>query len=133
MIRTNAAAAFGLACLALTAACSAQSAPSPSKITTPYGIKADDVTREAATVVLVTTKAAVISGDCTKVTPASLDGMIAKGIAAQLPAGVTLYTTPYEPITLDSQPAVITDDGYAGKLCTQHAFSMEASPAPHNS
>jgi hypothetical protein len=50
--------------------------------------------------------------------------MVAKGLAARIPANVTVYTTPYDPITLDSLPDVVTDDGYGGRLCTPHSFTI---------
>lgn len=122
--------ALGLTALTLAAGCTGQASPAPSKVTTPYGVKADDVVREAATVVLVTTREVVIAAKCPPAgDPASVDRLVAQGLAARLPANVTLYTTPYEPLTLDSLPDVVTDDGYSGKLCTPHAFSL-GSPAP---
>jgi ABC-type Fe3+-hydroxamate transport system substrate-binding protein len=136
MIRSTAQALLGLAALALAAGCAGHPAPGPSKITTPYQVKVDDAVREAASIQLVTTRSVVLSEDCDKVTAAgsgALDRLVAAGVAARLPADVTVYATPYDPITLDSLPEVVTDDGYAGKLCTPHSFSMEASPAPQKS
>jgi hypothetical protein len=137
MIRFTLWATLGLAALALTCACAGRAAePSPSKVTSPYGAKADDVTREASTVVLVTTRDVVISVKCPAVDaadPAGVDRLVAQGIAARLPADVTLYTTPFDPLTLDSLPEVVTDDGFIGKLCTPHSFAIPPTPAPVNS
>jgi hypothetical protein len=119
MIRLIFRAALGLAAFTLTAACAGHPAPSPSKITTPYEGKVDDATREAASVQLVTTSEVVIAQDCAK---------LAAGTSARLPANVTVYTTPFEPLNLDSLPNIITDDGYAGKLCTPHSFTIVKQP-----
>jgi hypothetical protein len=131
MNRRILAAALGPALLAVAAGCAGHQAPGPSKVTTPYALKADDVSREASTVVLVTTREAVISPHCDRVAaagPGGLDELVAKGQAARLPANVTIYAAPFAPITLDSLPDVVTDDGYAGKLCTPHSFEMSKAP-----
>ncbi|HTA39861.1 MAG TPA: hypothetical protein VK760_12330 [Candidatus Acidoferrales bacterium] len=120
-------AASALASLALAAGCAGHPAPSPSKVTTVYKLKVDDAVRETASVQLVTTKEVLISADCAPMASgdaAAADRSIAGGMAARLPANVTLYTTPYDPVTVDSLPDVVTDDGYGGKLCTPHSFRI---------
>ena len=85
---------------------------------------------------LVTTKEVVISRNCDRIPggdPGSAGPLVARGLAAKLPANVTLYVTPYDPVTPDSLPDVVTDDGYAGKLCTPHSFSISPTPSPHAS
>ncbi len=127
MIRLTVPAAAALTLLALAAACAGHPAPSPSKVTTPYKLKVDDAVRETASIQLVTTRDVVIAADCRPLAggdSAAADGQVAKGLAARLPANVTVYTTPYDPITLDSLPDVVTDDGYGGKLCTPHSFTI---------
>jgi hypothetical protein len=119
MIRLTFRAALGLAALVSSIACAGHPAPSPSKITTAYQGKVDDATREAASVLLVTTSDIVIAQDCNKLAP---------GTSARLPANVTIYTTPFEPVTLDSLPDIVTDDGYGGKLCTPHSFTIVKQP-----
>ena len=55
----------------------------------------------------MTNREVVIAADCSSLSSADAAaeaGMIAKGLAARLPANVTVYTTPYDPITLDSLP-----------------------------
>lgn len=127
MIRLTLPAAAALTALTLAAACAGHPAPSPSKVTSAYGLKVDDAVRESASVQLLTTRDVVIAADCRLLTTSDssvADGLVAKGLAARLPANVTVYTTPYDPITLDSLPDVVTDDGYGGKLCTPHSFTI---------
>ena len=127
MNRLTLPAAVALTALALAAACAGRPAPSPSKVTTNYRLKVDDAVRESASVQLVTSRDVVIAADCSSLSSgdaAATEGMVAKGLAARLPANVTVYTTPYDPITLDSLPDVVTDDGYGGKLCTPHSFTI---------
>jgi hypothetical protein len=136
MIRTTLAFTLALGVPVLAAGCSSQPKPAASKVTTPYRGKADDVTREASTDVLVTTKPVVISQSCEQIPggdPVAAAPLVARGLAALLPANVTLYVTPYNPVTLDAQPDVVTDDGYAGKLCTPHSFTIAPTPAPSSS
>jgi len=111
---------------AALAACSGGGPPQPSHVTTAYRIKVDDAVREAASVELVTTKSVVISPNCELLgsgNEASVGRAIAEGLAARLPANVTIYTMPYVPLTTSAQIDVVTDDGYGGRLCTAHAFA----------
>jgi hypothetical protein len=127
MIRLSPPAALALTALALAAACAGHAPPSPSKVTTAYKLKVDDAVRESASVQLVTTRDVLIAADCSKLASGAgplVDLLVEKGLAARLPANVTIYTTPYDPITLDSLPDVVTDDGYGGKLCTPHSFTI---------
>ena len=127
MKRLSLPAAVALTALALAAACAGRPAPSPSKVTTNYRLKVDDAVRESASVQLVTTRDVVIAADCSSLSAGDASaeaGMVAKGLAARLPENVTVYTTPYDPITLDSLPDLVTDDGYGGKLCTPHSFTI---------
>jgi hypothetical protein len=126
MIRLTLPAAAALTALALAAGCAGHTAPSPSKVTA-YKLKVDDAVRETASVRLVTTREVLISADCGPLATgdaAAADRQIGSGLATRLPANVTLYTTPYDPVTLDSLPDVVTDDGYGGKLCTPHSFTI---------
>jgi hypothetical protein len=108
------------------AACGGQGKPQPSHAGPSYRVKVDDAVQEAASVELVTTREAVISVNCDEVAKAGdsgLGALIARGDAARLPANVTIYGMPSEQLTADALPYVVTDDGYAGKLCTPHAFA----------
>jgi hypothetical protein len=136
MIRFNLQAALSLAALALATACAGRQPPSPSKITSPYQGKVDDAVRESASVQLVTTRDVVIGQDCNKANASdsgALDRLVAAGTAARLPANVTIYAMPYDPITPDSLPEVVTDDGFGGRLCTPHSFSIPNPPSPQPS
>jgi hypothetical protein len=127
MIRLTLPAAAALTCLTLAAGCAGHRGPSPSKVTTNYRLKVDDAVRESASVQLLTTRDVVIAADCSSLATgdsAAAEAMVAKGLAARLPANVTVYTTPYDPITLDSLPDLVTDDGYGGRLCTPHSFTI---------
>jgi hypothetical protein len=126
MIRINLAAAAAPIALTLTVGCAGHAAPAPSKVTTAYELKVDDAVRETASVQLVTTKEVLIAADCAPLAGGeeAAGRAIADGLAARLPANVTLYTAPYTPVTLDSLPDVVTDDGYGGKLCTAHSFTI---------
>jgi hypothetical protein len=127
MIRLTPPAVLALTALTVAAACAGHAAPSPSKVSTSYGVKVDDAVRESASIQLVTTREVLIAPDCRPLATgdaAVADGLVAKGLAARLPANVTLYATPYDPITADSLPDVVTDDGYGGKLCTPHSFAI---------
>jgi hypothetical protein len=132
MIRFSFRAALGMAALALSTACAGHQAPGPSKITTPYQAKVDDAVRESASVVLVTTRDVVIGQDCNAANSpdaGALDRLVAAGTAARLPANVTIYAMPFDPITPDSLPEVVTDDGFGGRLCTPHSFSIPNPPS----
>ncbi|MGA8534393.1 MAG: hypothetical protein WB615_09835 [Candidatus Tumulicola sp.] len=119
--------------LLLGAGCSR--APSPSHVGTAYqGKLRDDILVEAATTVLVTSKDVVIALDCTPLRDAIANGdasrieqAVASGGATRLPAGVTIYTMPFSPANPGASPLVVTDDKYAGKLCTPNAYTIVKS------
>jgi len=103
-------------------ACSA--GPSPSHVTNGYrGKLSDDVLFEAATTVLVTKRDVVVALDC----GASDDRAVEAGLAVRLPAHVTLYTPPFSPENPPIAPTVVTDDKYAGKLCTPDSYDVVKS------
>ncbi|HTU83193.1 MAG TPA: hypothetical protein VMF61_13745 [Candidatus Acidoferrales bacterium] len=110
--------------LLLLAACA--NGPSPSHVAPGYrGKLPDDTMVEASTTELVTTAPVVIALDCRPLSgpgggldPAAVDRAVAAGAAARLPEGVTLYTPPYSAANSRAQPFVVTDDKYAGRLCT---------------
>jgi len=117
----------------LLVACSA--APGPSHVSGPYrGKLADDVLYEAATTVLVTKRDVVVALDCRLLGDVLADGdaglidrAVAAGIAVRLPAHVTLYTPPFSAANPAAQPTVVTDDKYAGKLCTPDSYAVVKS------
>jgi len=120
-----------LVLLALVAAgCSR--APSPSHVAGPYrGKLVDDTMVEASTTVLVTNREAVIAVDCRALAGAiaagdraAVDRAVDGGIAARLPAGVTLYTPPFSPQNSREAPFVVTDDKFGGTLCTPKAYDV---------
>jgi hypothetical protein len=119
--------------IAATAGCS--HAPSPSHIAGPYrGKLQDDTLVEAATTVLVTNRDVVIALDCAALSEALASGdtarierAVAGGTAARLPAGVTIYTPPFSLQNPGSTPLVVTDDKYAGRLCTPNAYDIVKS------
>jgi hypothetical protein len=113
--------AASLAALAL-GACSA--APSPSHVTNDYrGKLSDDILFEASTTVLVTRRDVVVALDCN----AADERAIARGLAVRLPAHVTLYTPPFSPANPATAPTVVTDDKYAGTLCTPDSYDVVKS------
>jgi hypothetical protein len=105
--------------LLVLAACSA--APSPSHVSGPYrGKLNDDVLFEAATTVLVTNRDVVMALDCAD----SGEAAIAAGRAVRLPARVTLYTPELGPDNPPNAPTVVTDDKFAGRLCTPDSYDV---------
>ncbi len=119
--------------IALTAGCS--HAPSPSHVGTAYrGKLQDDTLVEASTSVLVTTQDVVIALDCAPLRSAiansdaaAIDLAVAGGRAARLPAGVTVYSPPFSAANPRSAPVVVTDDKYAGRLCTPDGYDVVKS------
>lgn len=117
----------------LLAACSA--APGPSHVTGAYrGRLTDDVLYEAATTVLVTKRPVIVALDCgalgdtlSSASSGLVDRAIAAGIAVRLPAHVTLYTPPFSPERRPATPTVVTDDKYAGTLCTPDSYDVVKS------
>jgi hypothetical protein len=125
-------AAFTTAVLAVAAlaGCGHQP-PSESKVGDVYRYKVDDAVRESASIILVTTREAIIANDCAQVDaardPAALDKLIADGLAARLNANVTIYTPPFTDPLKSATPFVVTDDNHAGMLCTRQAFIVVKS------
>lgn len=102
----------------LMSACS--SAPGPSHAAGSYqGKLTDDVLYEAATTVLVTKRDVVVALDCSASDQRAIDA----GLAVRLPAHVTLYTPPFSAAP-PATPTVVTDDKYAGKLCTPDSYDV---------
>jgi hypothetical protein len=129
---------FAALCLAvlgcMPAGCSR--APSPSHIGNgPYrGKLSDDTLVEASTTVLVTQKPVVIALDCRPLRDAiatgddeKIDRAVAVGSAARLPGGVIVYTQPFSAQNPGGSPLVVTDDKYAGRLCTPNAYDVVKS------
>lgn len=116
-------------CALAAAACSA--APGPSHASSAYrGKLTDDVLFEASTTVLVTKREVVVALDCStlgdtesKANSGLIDRAVAAGVAVRLPAHVTLYTPPFSGDP-PAMPTVVTDDKYAGKLCTPGAYDV---------
>ena len=116
--------------LALAAGCS--HAPSASHVATAYrGKLQDDTLVEASTTVLVTKRDVVIAMDCAPLAAAvagndadRIHQAVAAGFAAQLPEGVTIYTPPFSSANPRNAPFVVTDDKYAGHLCTPDAYQI---------
>lgn len=114
----------------LAAGCS--SGPSPSHVATAYhGKLRDDTLVEAATTVLVTKRDVVIALDCAPLQTAlaaddtaRVEQAVAAGAAARLPAGVTIYTLPFSTANPRNLPLIVTDDKYAGRLCTPDAYAV---------
>jgi hypothetical protein len=110
--------------------------PSPSHVSGPYrGLLPDDTLVEAATTVLVTKRDVVIAIDCRPLEKAialddapTIDRAVSAGFAARLPAGVTIYTPPFGAGNPESSPLVVTDDKYAGTLCTPSSTEVLKSP-----
>jgi len=106
--------------------------PSPSHVATAYhGNLRDDTLVEASTTVLVTKRNVVIALDCSTLQAAPnaedaprIDQAVAAGLAARLPAGVTIYTPPFSSGNPRNAPLVVTDDKYAGRLCTPDAYDV---------
>ena len=115
---------------ALATGCS--HAPSPSHVATAYhGKLQDDTLVEASTTVLVTKRDVVIAVNCAPLAAAvtgndadRIQRAVAAGFAAQLPEGVTIYTPPFSSANPRNSPLVVTDDKYAGHLCTPDAFTI---------
>jgi hypothetical protein len=132
-LRKAAAAVLLPICAWLPAACS--NAPEASHVSTNYrGKLPDDVMVEASTTVLVLTKDAVIAPDCSKLTPAiasndaaAIDQAVNAGSAARLPANVRVYTPPFSSDNPQAFPMVVTDDKFAGRLCTPDAYRVDKS------
>ena len=114
----------------LAAGCSR--GPSPSHVATAYhGRLRDDTLVEASTTVLITKRDVVIALDCAPLQralsaqdTASIDQAVAAGLAARLPAGVTVYTPPFSGENPKNAPLVVTDDKYAGRLCTPASYDV---------
>ncbi len=119
--------------LAVATGCS--HSPSPSHVGTAYkGKLQDDTMVEASTSVLVTNRDVVIALDCAPLRHAINDGdsaavdlAVAGGTAARLPAGVTIYTPPFSATNPGASPLVVTDDKYAGRLCTPNSYDVVKS------
>ena len=116
------------------AACG-RSAPGPSHISGPYrGKLPDDTLMEASTTVLITTRDAILAVDCRPLARAvasndqtAIARAVAAGMAAALPANVTIYTPPFSPANPRSAPFVVTDDKFGGTLCTPDAVRVVKS------
>ncbi|MBV8149901.1 MAG: hypothetical protein JO092_12470 [Candidatus Eremiobacteraeota bacterium] len=110
----------------------AGSAPSPSHVSGAYrGRLPDDILVEAATTVLVTKRDVVIALDCRPLEKAvmlgdsaTIDRAVSIGVAARLPSGVTIYTPPFSARNPEASPLVVTDDKYAGTLCTPSSVEV---------
>ena len=134
-MRTVGRGAFVALLLAAVAGCSR--APGPSHVASAYrGKLQDDTLVEASTTVLVTKREVVIALDCAPLAgavagadDASIDRAVAAGMAARLPAGVTVYTPPFSSENPRSSPLVVTDDKHAGRLCTPTATTSRSSSA----
>ncbi|MBV8117270.1 MAG: hypothetical protein JOY69_05405 [Candidatus Eremiobacteraeota bacterium] len=121
--------------LLATAAAGCSHTPAPSHVAAPYrGKLHDDTLVEASTTILVTKRDVVIALDCAPLAtavaggdPSTVERAVGSGAAARLPAGVTLYTMPFSPANPSSAPLVVTDDKYAGKLCTPNAYDIVKS------
>ena len=107
--------------------------PSPSHLAgSPYrGKLSDDTLVEASQAVLVTKAAVVIAFDCGSLREAiatndttRVDRAVARGTAARLPAGVTIYTQAFSAANPGASPLVVTDDKYAGRLCTPNSYDI---------
>jgi hypothetical protein len=130
---TTARCAFVALVFTMAAGCSRS--PSPSHVASAYrGKLQDDTLVEASTTVLVTNRDVVIALDCTRLKEAiadddaaSVERAVAGGTAARLPAGVTIYTPPFSPANPGAAPLVVTDDKYAGKLCTPNSYDVVKS------
>ncbi|MEO6835204.1 MAG: hypothetical protein ABI231_04780 [Candidatus Tumulicola sp.] len=95
------------------------------------GKLSDDTLVEASTTVLVTNRDVVIALDCaplrqalTNDDTARIDQAVADGTAVRLPAGVTIYTPPFSAGNPGASPLVVTDDKYAGRLCTPNSYDV---------
>lgn len=131
-LRITAFVVAGIQALALMA-CS--EAPSPSHVSGGYrGKLTDDVLFEAATTVLVTKRDVVVALDCSALgdtlshgSSGLIDRAVAAGVAVRLPAHVTLYTPPFSAANPPGAPTVVTDDKYAGTLCTPGSYDVVKS------
>jgi hypothetical protein len=124
-------ATLALLLLAAQTGCGA-GAPGPSHVSTFYrGKLEDDTLVEASTTAMVTTRDVVIALNCKPLEPAikagdtaAIDAAVTRGVAARLPAGVTLYTPPFSPANPRTAPFVVTDDKYGGTLCTPDSYRI---------
>lgn len=101
------------------AACSTGAAPSHASGIY-QGRLTDDVLYEASTTVIVTKRDVIVALDCSASDQRAVDA----GLAVRLPAHVTLYTTPFSSAAPPATPTVVTDDKYAGKLCTPDSYDV---------
>lgn len=83
---------------------------------------------------LVTKRVVVVALDCSTLGDVSasgssglIDRAVAAGVAVRLPAHVTLYTPPFSPANPPAAPTVVTDDKYAGTLCTPDSYDVVKS------
>ena len=115
--------------------CGCSTAPGQSHAGDAYhGKLPDDTLAEAATTVLVTKREVVVALDCRPLSSAiargdtaALQRAVDAGIAVRLPANVTLYTLPFSEKNPQAAPLVVTDDKYAGTLCTPDAYDVVKS------
>ena len=128
-MRTVGRGAFVALLLAAVAGCGR--APGPSHVASAYrGKLQDDTLVEASTTVLVTKREVVIALDCAPLAgavagaDASIDRVVGAGMAARLPAGVTVYTPPFSSENPRSSPLVVTDDKHVGRLCTPDGYDI---------
>jgi hypothetical protein len=91
----------------------------------------DDTMVEASTTLLLTKRDVVIALDCAPLSQAvaggdaaRIDQAVASGSAVRLPAGVTIYTPPFSGANQRAMPFVVTDDKYAGRLCTPNSYDV---------
>ena len=122
-------------CMAIVALSACSSKPVPSHVDGNYrGHLEDDTMVEASTTVLVTKKPVVIALRCAEIAAAiaadddaAIDRAVAAGVAARLPSGVTLYSPPFTAQNPAAAPLVVTDDKYAGTLCTPQSYDVVKS------
>lgn len=83
---------------------------------------------------LVTKRDVVVALNCSALgdvlasgNAALIDRAVAAGVAARLPAHVTLYTLPFSPANPPAAPTVVTDDKYSGTLCTPGSYDVVKS------
>lgn len=114
-------------------ACSA--APGPSHVSGTYqGKLPDDTLVEASTTELITKRDVVIALDCKPLAgaiargdQAAIDRFVSAGTATRLPSHVTIYTPPFSAQNPAAAPLVVTDDKFAGRLCTPDAYDVVKS------